>query len=103
MRVNVHFQRGGDVFGARTLNVDILCHNADSAGAVEALHRGIQNALIRRIGLLACAVEIVAVFKLRADGCAGYCSVGGCAVYNAVARAVYDGAHVAAADYAAGV
>ncbi len=103
MRVNVHFQRGGDIFGARALNVDILCHDADSSGAVKALHRGVQNALIRRVSLLTGAVEIVAVFKLRADRCAGYCSVGGCTVYSAVARAVYDRAHIAAADYAAGV
>ena len=103
MRVDVHFQRGGDVFGACALNVDILGHDADSAGAVKALHRGVQNALIRRVSLLTGAVEIVAVFKLRADRCAGYCSVGGCTVYSAVARAVYDRAHIAAADYAAGV
>ena len=103
MGIDVHFERRGHVPGARSLNSHILCEYACSAGAVEALHRGIQNALIRRIALLAGTVEIIAVFEHRADRSAGNCAVGRCAVYCAVACAVNDGAHIAAADNAAGV
>ena len=103
MCIDIHFERRGHVLGARSLNSHILCEYACSAGSVEALHRGIQNALIRRIALLAGTVEIIAVFEHRADRSAGNCAVGRCAVYCAVACAVNDGAHIAAADNAAGV